>query len=214
MPLEATHIRFAEDVKNHYIIKNLDEYISGSIYPDSRYITKIDRNLTHGEECRNKNFPDSDFKMGWQSHYLCDIAFNKTKKTIFSDISFTKYDTDDAFAKNYTIDDWIISTSIKILQDIDDLKHLKISEYLGCLDYIDNPNDEDEKIINKYNQLIKNFYKDNLNPAVNDYKQILLAFDIAPELIDSVIAKTNQFNSDDQIIKKVKLLYGQILSSL
>jgi hypothetical protein len=214
MPLEATHIRFAEDIKNRYVVNNLDEYISGSIYPDSRYITKIDRNLTHGEECRNKNFPDSDFKMGWQSHYLCDIAFNKIKKIIFSGISFTKYDTDDAFAKNYTIDDWIISTSIKILQDINDLKYLKISGYLACLDYIDNPNDEDEKIINKYNQLIKNFYKNNQSPSVNDYKQILSAFDIAPKLVDSVISKTSQFYSDDQIMKKIKLLYGEMLKSL
>ena len=38
MALEATHIRFAYDLKEKYKITDLEKYISGLIYPDSRYI--------------------------------------------------------------------------------------------------------------------------------------------------------------------------------
>lgn len=41
MALEGTHIRFALDVGDKYNIKDLGKYISGTLYPDSRYITGI-----------------------------------------------------------------------------------------------------------------------------------------------------------------------------
>ena len=49
MALEATHMRFALDLKNKYQVRNIKKYIVGTIYPDSRYLSGIDRTLTHSE---------------------------------------------------------------------------------------------------------------------------------------------------------------------
>lgn len=47
MSLGATHIRFALDLRDRYQVQDIEKYLSGTIYSDSRYVTKIDRNLTH-----------------------------------------------------------------------------------------------------------------------------------------------------------------------
>ena len=49
MSLQITHIRFALDLHKELNITSLDQYISGTIYPDSRYMTGIDRSLTHSD---------------------------------------------------------------------------------------------------------------------------------------------------------------------
>ena len=58
MALEATHIRFAFDLKDVYDVSDIDAFVSGSIYPDSRYVTGIDRLATHPEGYLN----DPEFK--------------------------------------------------------------------------------------------------------------------------------------------------------
>lgn len=73
MSLEATHIRFALDLKDEYKIKDIKKYISGTVYPDSRYITGIDRNLTHYNDILKPEFAKDDFKKGWQVHQICGM---------------------------------------------------------------------------------------------------------------------------------------------
>lgn len=50
MALEASHIRFALDLKDKYSIQDVQKLVSGTVYPDSRYATKIDRQLTHPQD--------------------------------------------------------------------------------------------------------------------------------------------------------------------
>lgn len=41
MALEATHLRFALDLLPKLEVKDINDYLAGSIYPDSRYTTGI-----------------------------------------------------------------------------------------------------------------------------------------------------------------------------
>ncbi len=61
MSLEATHIRFALDLKDKYRVQAIEKYISGTTYPDSRYVTKIDRGLTHNDDILTPGFAKDDF---------------------------------------------------------------------------------------------------------------------------------------------------------
>jgi hypothetical protein len=47
MALEATHIRFALDLKDTYGVNDVHAFVSGAVYPDSRYVMGIDRIATH-----------------------------------------------------------------------------------------------------------------------------------------------------------------------
>jgi hypothetical protein len=202
MPLEATHIRFALDLKKRYPVQNLTEYIAGSIYPDSRYVSKLGRLLTHSDDCLDSSFANTDFTMGWQSHLYCDLLFNKAKKEMFAEI---------AFAPDYRDDDWIISTAIKILLDIDDCSHLDVGEYLDCLDYSTNPNNEDIGLVKRYNRIIKDFYSREPIPVIRAYGPILESFGIQKTLVDSVIATTESFDTDLASREKISRLYQRML---
>lgn len=99
MALPITHIRFALDFKDKYKISNLSYYLSGAIYPDSRYLTGIDRVLTHNDQILDKDWADTDFKKGWQSHCLCDLAHISTALKIIQDMD----DSKKFIVKNYLV---------------------------------------------------------------------------------------------------------------
>ncbi|MFH1835317.1 MAG: hypothetical protein ABH851_03910 [Methanobacteriota archaeon] len=47
MALELTHVLFARDLKDKLNVQNEAEYYAGTVYPDSRYTTGIQRDKTH-----------------------------------------------------------------------------------------------------------------------------------------------------------------------
>ena len=85
MALEVTHIRFALDILERYQVNSLREYLSGTIYPDSRYVTRIDRNLTHNKHILGQHFSQSDFTSGWQVHCICDEVQRDVHQKLFPD---------------------------------------------------------------------------------------------------------------------------------
>jgi len=200
MSLEATHIRFAVDQKDKYNIKDLGLYILGSIYPDSRYISKIDRKLTHNKHALSDSFLTDDFKKGWQSHCIFDNEYSKMVKELFPEL----------FVNISDADEWIISTAIKIVADIFDMRSFNIQSFLPYLDDTRNPNNEDIDKIHQYNQLIKNAYEDNVSLTVDDYVVILKEFGIDPVISEKTIIKAGEFFNNKDISAKIKNLYGFI----
>lgn len=137
MALIATHIRFALDLLEKYNVANLDKYISGTLYPDSRYISNLDRGLTHSVN----NFAiDCDFRNGWLVHVYCDSIQSRVIKERFPNFFSNERDEFDKF---------IMFSVIRIIQDINDLKYLDIKKYLKYLDYICSPNNEKREDIKK-----------------------------------------------------------------
>ena len=67
MALFASHIRFATDVtdRNHYNPKDVSQYNSGTSYPDSCWLSDIDRELIHTESIPDSIVASDDFKFGW-----------------------------------------------------------------------------------------------------------------------------------------------------
>ena len=109
MALEATHIRFALDVKDEYNISSLEKYLSGTIYPDSRYITCSDRDLTHSDGLLSLDFAKDDFRKGWYIHLVCDKVQAIVKE-------------ESRVSSSNKTDDWVLSTAIKNIQDIKDVQ--------------------------------------------------------------------------------------------
>jgi hypothetical protein len=126
MALEATHIRFALDVKDLYGIKNIAEYIQGTVYPDSRYVSGISRELTHDSNFLEKSFANNDFNAGWQAHLMCD----KIQRRVFHQNlpGFDKYKSE-----GYQEDKWIDFTAAKIIADMNDVQMFDIQSILEFL---------------------------------------------------------------------------------
>lgn len=64
MALPATHIRFALDLAFRYAVKQLDRYVAGSLYSDGRWLTGVDRLISHDRRYAVPDFPDSDYTRG------------------------------------------------------------------------------------------------------------------------------------------------------
>jgi len=148
MALEGTHMRFAFDVKNRNAVKNEAEYIQGTVYPDSRYVSKINRDLTHSNNFLKPDFVTNDFKAGWQVHLLCD----KIQRRIFHENipGFDKF-THEGYEENQ----WIHFTAAKIIADMKDVQSFDIQSTLKYLNSNYCPNGEDISSIQKNNQTRK-----------------------------------------------------------
>ncbi len=206
MSLEATHIRFALDLRDKYKIKDINQYISGAIYPDSRYVTGIKRSLTHDDRFLLPEFASDDFHRGWQAHQICDLVFGVIIEELFPDLVYVSYDP-------HYRKEWITSTAIKIIQDMDDLKFFDIQGCIKCLDYTNNPNGEDIKGVKIYNKIMTKLYKNekiiNLDGYINMWRELGQEDNLCEELR----AKTQEFLDNPKIIIRIKAIYKEMINS-
>lgn len=203
MALLGTHIKFALDVKDDFDVKNLDKYISGTIYPDSRYITKIDRKITHCKDVYDKNFfGKDDFRKGWMAHMIYDRIQADVFKEIFPEL-FEKFGDEKIYLSP---ENWAIRTGLKILQDLDDILKFPIKKYLKHLEYIETPNREKKEVMKKYNEIIIDTYiKDEV--LHQDSINLWIRFGVREELIELIKEKTEWLILNKNVLKKIKLIY-------
>ena len=206
MALEATHIRFALDTQDLFEVKDLDRYISGTIYPDSRYPTGIDRMLTHDDSQMAKNFWEGDdFRKGWAVHLLYDKIQFAVHADWFGNL--LKENKPEMTGE----EDWIVRTALKILQDIDDLHQFDIKQHLGALNYVETPNGEDENKVREYNQLFINIYHRAPNVSVEDLEQMWIDWSIPTEIASKMRGKAHEIQKDERLMKLVAKIYNETL---
>lgn len=204
MALEGTHIRLAIDVMDKYAIQDVAAYVSGTVYPDSRYMTGIERVLTHDASYLEKGFAQDDFQKGWQLHLLCDDIQLRCIRDLLGA-------GDGKIGQNGDL--WIDITVIMVLQEISDLKFFNIEKYLSYIKPLSRPNDENMEKLDGYYSLVRNFYvSSDLRPE--DYRQIFVAFSIPDDVSDAVIARCAEFQADGLMMKKINQLYPEILNGI
>jgi hypothetical protein len=207
MALEATHIRFALDTKDFFDVKDVDKYISGSIYPDSRYPTGIDRMLTHDDSQMARDFwQDNDFRKGWACHLLYDKIQFSVHADWFKD--FLKENNPEMTGE----EDWIVRTALKILQDIDDLRHFDIKSYLNALNYIETPNGEDKIKVKEYNQLFINIYNKAPMVSVEDLEQMWVDWSIPTEIAVKMCGKAHEMQKDERLMQLISKIYDETIA--
>ncbi len=205
MALEATHIRYALDVKNKYQVKDVQKYVSGAIYPDSRYITKIDRHLTHPEDFLEWDILKlDDFRKGWYAHLLYDKIQWKVTMEKFPEI-FASNDTNQGGER------WVKHTALKILQDIDDVKKYTIKDYLPYLDYVENLCGEDLQKLKAYNNIFQRMYINPEQVDINSCYEMWKEFGIGDELADKVKAAAESYNENPSAMKLLLQIYPETL---
>jgi len=207
MALEATHIRYALDTKDRFGVSEETKYVSGSIYPDSRYPTGIDRTLTHDDSQMEKVFwHDDDFRKGWASHLLYDKVQQSVHGDWFADILAAK---NPEMTKE---DDWIMCTALKILQDIDDLKYFDIKPHLASLSHIETPNGEDVQKVREYNQLFVDIYSKAPEVTIEDLEQMWVDWSVPAETAQKMREKSYEIQADAALMKKVRGIYTETIT--
>jgi len=204
MALEATHIRFALDLKDKYKVSDIKKYVSGTVYPDSRYVTGIDRSLTHPEDFFNQDMIKlDDFKKGWFVHLLCDKVQYEVTQEKFPEL--LKLESGQGSAK------WIYHTAIKNLLDINQAQEFDIKGCLSYLDYIESPNGEDREKLLEYNRIFQKMYADPAALSIEACYKMWKLFGIGDELADKVKSKTEEFQKDKNAMELISQIYPEML---
>ncbi len=176
MALIMTHIRFAMDLADRFPIKEMAHYISGTVYPDSRWVSRIDRELTHHEQFKALDFPFNDFTKGWQVHCICDHVQNDIFEDCFPEVnSLTPEER------------WVQLSVAKIIQDMADLQQFNLEEQLAHLDYVINPNKEDIHRVKTFYNVIRETYHNRSVPTIQDYKQFWLDVGLSEILVEKIV---------------------------
>lgn len=201
MALEATHIRFALDLKDALDVVDVNAYVSGSVYPDSRYVTGIDRLATNPKDYLiDPMFRSSDFHRGWLTHLLADDVQGKCMKVTLPET----FEGDGQ-------ESWIKRTAIKILQDIEDVQKFDIAQYLPGLVYVENPNGEDLNILRGYNQIFPTMYAHPDMVTLQTEWEIWRQFGIGDELANKVKVQAEEYRRDSAVIREVGKLYDAMV---
>ena len=198
MALIPTHIRFALDVADHFPIKTLQHYVSGTVYPDSWWITGIDRDLTHHARFSQTDFPKEDFTYGWHVHCCCDELQNQVHKELFSGLE-----------KLEQTERWIQLSVAKVIQDRNDLKQIDLREMLGYLDYVKNPNQEDIELVRKFNRIVQVTYRSGDVPTPEEYGKMWLAVGLEAVTTDHLVNKLKKSIADKNLVRDIESSYQQ-----
>jgi hypothetical protein len=185
MAMEGAHIRFALDIKDELNIEDESAYLIGAVYPDSRYLTKIDRNLTHPKGYEKEFLNMDDFHKGWFTHLLCDDIQYEVIQEVFPEIGTT--------IPSQQSNEWVNRTSIKLLQDLEDIKNFDIQKKLHHLDIVKNPNNENLEILRKYNNLLQSIYVGKV--TLNSYNILWKEFGLDNDLGKKITTRSiDNFN--------------------
>lgn len=202
MPLPGTHLKFALDLRDKYHVNDLSKYLSGTIYPDSRYLSGIDYGSTHGERFVFADFMVDDFRKGWAVHYVCDKLFHEISDKIFPDYF------GDSSNVELGSDWWVAKTSLKVVLDLGITEKFNLNPYLFALDYADNPNGESLDKVEQFNSLTKNLYLKK--PSLDEIEKFLSSA-VDFDVVRRIASRSREFLNDGQVMAKIITLEESML---
>ncbi|MCX6744275.1 MAG: hypothetical protein NTX82_01990 [Candidatus Parcubacteria bacterium] len=214
MSFQASHLNFAQKVIAIIKPQDLTRYFSGTLYPDSRYITKVDRAKTHTnvriEPKKILNLTD-DFDKGWQVH----LWYDKLALHHLDQIALGRpYQPEDM----YNPEIWIQVTGAKLVEDLFWWQNIDWPQIIPYLKFTKNPYNEDKQILNDWYQHFIDFYP--RKPDLEAYREQAAFMGIAPEKIERIQRFAHTLHNDQdknlriqkvmaQVIKEFKNLIGK-----
>ena len=158
MALPATHIRFAATLSGALGVTDMAAYLSGTLYPDSRWLTGAAREQTHDRRCLDPGFALDDFTRGWHVHCRCDRIQGDIHHALLDDLSALTAD-----------ERWIRMAAAKVVQDINDAVQGEVSTCLGLLCDARTPNGEPAAGVAAYLEAVRRAYGRRDKPDWSDY---------------------------------------------
>lgn len=202
MSLQVTHIRFAKDLSDMLSISDLDMFISGTVYPDTRYITGIDRAKTHDAELMRKFHSADEFVRGMAAHYLCDELTNEIRDEWF------EIEGEHIWGGDY----WITSTAMKIIQNLKDFKGLNVHEALSHLTIISPRNGESPDLIRKFFDVLKKVYSVKQEITIEDEMKIWSILGLDNDRFHAVYEKTKEFQKNAELVQRIEDVYDESIA--
>ena len=204
--MEATHIRFALDLMPLLKIDDIDAYCAGAVYPDTRYVTRVDRDVTHGLACPHDPFADNlnDFERGWATHLLYDrLAGGVMKSFISSELGPV---TQGSPA-------WVTMMAMKVVEDLEAIgQRPEVLMRLHGLSISKAPSDESLELLKSFHSIVSTLYQDI--PTLEDYREWIVGIGAPVELAESIVIQARQISEDDAYSAKIRAIYRETLEGV
>lgn len=205
MALTATHLRFALEMKDEIGVQNLEQYLSGTMYPDSRYFTGVAREVTHGATLFAAGLATADdFRKGWAMHLACDLAQAEAMKALFPE----------EWEKNDTMPDrWIFRTALKVLQDIDDAGKFDADHFVRLMTWYASPfGHETSEQLESYYGFYRELYASGA-VTIEDELAAWRKVGMDADMLERVKEKSYQLKENPSNASRVSQLFAQSLES-
>jgi len=203
MAMELTHVRFARDLKERLSIENESAYYTGTIYPDSRYMTRIDRNLTHAGSSPQDPFAGglSDFEKGWTTHLFYDHHAHPLY------VQFSPWPEEKAQPGNQV---WQFISAAKVVEDMQSYQAMNGDvDMMLNIDFSERPNSEDPTVMSAYAQIQRILYQQQ--PTIEHYLEFWLALSPNKQVIDGVMGYVQEMLHNDDHQERIRHIYDHVL---
>ncbi len=204
--MELTHVRFARDLKERLSIEDESAYYAGTIYPDSRYMTRIDRNLTHAGIGSQDPFAAglTDFEKGWATHLLYDHYAHPLY------VQLSPWPEEKTQPGNQV---WQFISAAKVVEDMQSYQAMNgdVAMILD-IDFLERPNNEDPAVMQAYARIQRTLYQQQ--PATDHYLAFWLALSSNRQVIDGVMNHVKEMLRNDDHQERIRRIYSHVLGEL
>lgn len=206
MAMEATHIRFALDLMPMLRIADIDAYCAGAVYPDTRYVTRVDRHVTHGPACPHDPFADdlTDFERGWATHLLYDhLAGDVMKSYLSPDLGELRQGSPA----------WAMLGAMKIVEDLESIRlKPELLQHLQRLSIRQSPAGESSEQLDEFCDIASSLYRSV--PAVVDYCKWIVKLGVSESLAHTIQTHVRAIQNDADFSAKIRAIYGETLEGV
>ena len=202
MALPATHIRFAVAVADRLSVVDQRAYLSGTLYPDSRWVTGVDRPKTHSAHCLDPDFPTDDFSLGWHIHCLCDRIQGEIYDGLLVELSELTPEAG-----------WIHISAAKVVQDMNDAAHGDIGAYLAMLTHAHTPNGESGDQVAAYLGYVRRTYSRRTVPDWADYDRLWTDVGLERLRIDRIEQQVQRILADAARVDELNRAFDRMVAN-
>ncbi len=207
MALQATHFRIAQALVPYIEIKNFDAYYSGTLYPDSRYLTGILREQTHGSQCpHNPHHPTAtDFEKGWAVHLLYDEISGDMQKALMPKGMVLSQIPDLA---------WAYFTAIKVIEDWYSVITLGNNRsLLAKVTVWETPNCESREVLCNHYRTHAVIYREG-SFTIDRYAEHFEQLHIPPASVEEIMRVVSKLSVDGQKLEEIDAIYTRTLKEI
>ncbi|MEJ2640158.1 MAG: hypothetical protein P8010_11320 [Desulfosarcinaceae bacterium] len=192
MALPATHVRYALMQMPSGIDIHQKAYIAGTLYPDSRMLTGVSRELTHGEGCLADGFANTPFRLGWQLHLRCDLLQAEIHTRLWP-----------AAADLPEPRRWIAMSAAKMVQDEADRLAGPLLEHLEALSPSAPPFGESFDRIVRFYRMIHGVYACTEIAPHERFARLWAGVGLDAGLIDRLLKAYEELLADEDLAQRI-----------
>jgi hypothetical protein len=200
MALPATHIRFAATLSKALGVTDMAAYLSGTIYPDSRWVTGVAREQTHDRRCLDSDFGSDDFTRGWHVHCRCDRIQGDIHHLLLDGLSVLTAD-----------ERWIRMAAAKLVQDMNDAVQGDVAACLDLLCDARTPNGEPAADVAAYLDAVRRAYGRRAKPDWSDYAGLWRDVGLDQERISRIEQYAAHILTDASLVADIRAAFDRMV---